>query len=241
MSRRNRHNYKYANENGLLHPVFDKCALLETDEYWKGIFKDLSVGKSPTLLYIVNNTILYRGKTSLSYSFADKSAEIIGTELKELLLKHTNISSLQDKLNKQILIEEGEKRSNSAISSKWSSIRKKVEKELHLLNYVVKLQREHNLSTDSAKSLLDTIKGMMLMKQISPKDVHMENGKITHIEGFNVEYNKNIFLSDELASKETNSLEKDNKRSLADRWGKFYICLMQITEQKKEHHTDLIL
>ncbi len=226
----------------VIHKNLAECAALESDEYWKNLYHDLSIGKNPTQLYISNNNIIYKGKQHLSYSLSDKSPELIVQELKQLLLKHTNISSEQDKLNKQLKIDDSQQKHANHTIDKWSQVKKKDAKEMLIINYVISQKNKHELSLKEAILFHDQLKNFFLMKYINPKDVIIQNNTIENIEGivfdqdtktFSHKNGKNIKIgkqeySSRLDEKDMNEVEK----CCSDMWEKYILSRIKLLDSE---------
>lgn len=165
----------------VLYPKLALCADLEPDKFWKTLYQELSIGKNPNYLYVANDSINYNKKQNISYCFTDKEPKDIIRDVKTLLLQSTTISSKKDNSNKQSLIQRAEIDLNEALENKWSSVRKKNAKDLHLVNFVIEQKHKYDLSSTQSVSLLNLIKHLFIMKHIVSKDVVMEDKKIVSI------------------------------------------------------------
>jgi hypothetical protein len=68
----------------------------------------------------------------------------------------------------------------------WKSIKKKSDKQHVLLNFVLSLKEEYNMTVPESQKCLRFITTAMNMKQIKSEDIIMKDGEITHIENFYV-------------------------------------------------------
>src|SRR5271170_4614528 len=107
----------------ILYPLLEECALKSTDEFWKNLYEELSVGKCTKGVYIQNNIVsTYNKKTGFCYSIVNKTSDEIMRELHILIMKHTNLCSKKDldKKNKILSVIK-----NELQYEKWSNIKRK--------------------------------------------------------------------------------------------------------------------
>ena len=81
----------------------------------------------------------------------------------------------------------------------WSLIKRKVDKDLLLKNYVVTVKHKYNFDDDMAKKLKRDLMIGLSLKTINEKNIVVRNGKISSIVGLHVTQNTytwdfNIFL-----------------------------------------------
>ena len=181
----------------IVYPIFLECCQYTTDIFWENVFEDISYGKTPYGTYITKDFLCcnYKDK-EFSYKIEkNKDTEQLYNDIFNLLSKKLGLLSQRDKIKKKIdfynieeEIKEGRKN--------WSSIRKKNIKDLLIEKYVIDMKNKYSLSIKQAKYLLSIIFIAMVFKVITVKDIHYENGKISHIEGIEFKKKQVIVLRD---------------------------------------------
>ena len=181
----------------IVYTIFLECGQYTTDIFWENVFEDLSYGKTPYGTYITKDFLCcnYKDK-EFSYKIEkNKDTEQLYNDIFNLLSKKLGLLSQRDKIKKKIdfynieeEIKEGRKN--------WSSIRKKNIKDLLIEKYVIDMKNKYSLSIKQAKYLLSIIFIAMVFKVITVKDIHYENGKISHIEGIEFKKKQVIVLRD---------------------------------------------
>lgn len=209
-----------------MHPIFQKCSELETDDYWRSFYKDLSNGRSPPNLYVSANAVSIKNKTSVSFTLVGKSANEITKSLKAFLLKHTTIGSRKDKQKQKKLVDEDAKQINeNNLVTSWTLIKKKNVKELMLLEFALKLKSDHNLSIKQANKAYDFIRNLLTIAPIPSKHIILENGKIVKIQNLDYDNVSNMFthpLANALDNQDKSFSTKNQNSAimLRDMWEK---------------------
>lgn len=196
----------------LIYPIFEECSNLITDEYWKNFYEDLSFGKTPKCLYISNDTICSTNKRkSFTYSFINKTPNIIIKELHNLILENTNLCSNKDLKKKKLDIETTRKKiEKTSKITKFSMIKSKNLKDLLITNFVIYMKYKYNLSWDQSQLLLSTISLAFLCKNLTSQDVVYENNKIKSIRGLKFHKDTGVFeLTNDSNLKDENTV-RDN-------------------------------
>lgn len=193
------------------YPIFSEASKYIQDPYWVDIFLSLAHDKNiPKCIYIKGNNIINSGnKSNFNYSFIDKPPQLIAIELQEILRSNTNIASTIDNNKNNELNNLNNKH---IIHEKWSSIRKKSQKDELIMNYILHMKKEYNLTEKNAINLYKLINVGFVLKYQCSNDVKLINGEISKING--IEYNEkqksfiNTHTNDDLYEEE---YEKDNK------------------------------
>ena len=187
----------------IIYPIFLDCCQFTNDIFWENVFEDLSYGKTPYGTYISKDALCcnYKDK-EFNYKIEQKDPLQLYTDIYGLLSKKLGLLSQRDKLKKKIdfynieeEIKEGRKN--------WSSIRKKNIKDLCIEKYVIDMKNKYSLTISQTKYLLSVIFIAMVFKVITSKDIHYENGKITHIDGITLK-KKQIILDRDIYNSESN-------------------------------------
>jgi len=206
----------------LLYEVSEKCK----DEYWKQFFLDLSIGKSIRDVRVSNRQICCTNKKkSFEYYFADKNSEEIVNELIPILVsnfitcseKHIKIKNISDQVKHEI---------EELKNGKWSQIRRKNLKLSLLMDYVKTLQSDHKLNWNDCINLYEVLSSNF-NSHVMTKLINMENGKISRIEGIEIEDSKLVFNHNFYTSEknydvtEYTSPEEEKEESFANLWNSY--------------------
>lgn len=189
--------FKNSKYGTLIYPVFIECSKYFTDEFWKNLFEEMSYGKCPKSFYISNNTIYASNKRKqFSYVISeDKSPETMATDIRNLLLQHTNLCSLQDTKDRhdELLL-----RTENVVTEEttWSSIRKKNIREIYLVRFVLRMKDKYNLSWDWTRHLYSIIQLGFIFKTQSSKDVIFKSKRIENINGIVYDESKKHFVNE---------------------------------------------
>lgn len=215
---------KIINKNQLVYPIFYKCLEFIQDPFWYDVFENLSLGKCPSCIYISKNAIFSSNKKkSFLYSIplSSEDPKFVFEEIKEILINNTPLCSNIDTQNqkKERLKEVNEEES-------WMKIRKKNEKELHIIKYVLREKTKYGLDWNKSKGLYSIIKLAFIYKTHTSKDIVFEKNKIKNIKG--IEYDENL---GEFVNKYINKIstqeEDTTKNYLFFYWDKFVLSTVK--------------
>lgn len=201
----------------LVYPCFLACTEYTEDEYWKNIFEDLAFGITPQGAYISKHYIISNTKNKeFVYKINNEAdAETVFFDIYNLFSEKLGIKSVQEIEDYKNSID-----SSELVFDSWNSIKKKSIRDSIILNYVVRNSNEYELSRAKSKELLNTINLGILLKFISNKHIHYEDGEIKEIMGF--EFDKGGFIFNKTTEFTPNTLEYNKyKISLTDVWVKF--------------------
>lgn len=217
-------------KSSVQYPIFNDCIRYTSDEFWKNLFEDLSIGKCPKCIYISNDTI-YSSNKRKGFSYiipqqGSRSAKEVFTELRELLISNTSICS---SIDVSIKNKEIRKQKEDEITNKttWSEIRKKNMREIFIIKFVVRMKKKYKLDWDQARNLYNIVQLGFLYKTQQSKDVVFKNKQIESING--IEYDSstskfvNKFIDNELP-REREELE-DNDKYLYYYWNKYVVSM----------------
>jgi hypothetical protein len=212
----------------VLYPILKKATELETDEYWKPIFEQLSMGKCTNkCIYISNNNILSANKRK-QFSFPLLQDASDGNEeedvakflekIKKFLMTNTNLySNIDNNKRKEVLNQKIDKKS----IIKWSDAKKKNIKKQLTMNFVLNMKTKYNMTMDAAKELSNIIFYAFKDKTHSSDDVNFENDEIESIS--DIEYDPNLkkFVNNrDLEECEEKVCEENNTKYLVYYWDK---------------------
>lgn len=200
----------------LIYPCFLSCLEFTEDEYWKNIFEDLSFGVTPQGTYITKNYIISNVKNrEFTYKIkTDIESETIFIDIYTLFSEKLGLKSVNELEDYKNSID-----SSEVIFSSWNSIKKKSIRDSIIMNYVSDRTIEYNLSPITAYRLLNMINLRLMLKFITTKDIHYDNGVIHMIDG--IDYSENSFVFSKITDFASNPVEyHKNKVNLNDIWQK---------------------
>jgi hypothetical protein len=153
----------------LLFPVWNQCAELEHEEFWRQLFNNFSVGKSPRSLSISGKGEIYKftkppTKPKLLISISTQPEKII-TDSKKILSK---IIGKQTETLLPISVP---------VYKSWNSIRKRNIREILILEYLSGM-----LQHKSIKELRILYKMYLSYLDLGIACVDFQQGKIKNIE-----------------------------------------------------------
>jgi hypothetical protein len=216
----------------IIYPIFLECCQYADDTFWENIFEDLAYGKSPYGTYISKDFLCcgYK-KKEFSYKIEKKNAEVIYSEIYELLTKKLGLLSYREKIKKKKIFTDLE---NSFLGTrkKWSDIKKKNMKELLIELYVTRMKNKYLLSSKQAKYLISIILIALVFKVITSNSIDYNNGRINSIEGIDFA-KKQVIIKSNLYSLEVNFAPHIfvDKKTMSENWEKFLENLRKISEK----------
>lgn len=218
-------NEKIKRQKEVVYPILYECSKLQTDDFWKSLFEDLSRGKCPKGIMIYNGVISSTNKRSgFSYNVNDKTdPEETTEELINILKNSACIYSSNDIENKETSIQDSASEYSSITNcDSFKKIKTRKMKENLIINYVFKVKESYKLNNKKTKELYDNIKGALFdYKTHKSEDVLMKNGSIFKITDF--EYDKN---TKNIHNTRTNIFEEKVKEEiikdiLGSKWEKY--------------------
>lgn len=203
-------------KNTVIYPIFAECTKYTSDDFWKNLFDELSIGKCPKSIYISNGTI-YSSNKRRGFSYIipvhnSKGSNEVFTEIRELLINNTSICSAVDVMAKK---EEIREKHDDEINNKttWSEIRKKNLREILIIKFVVRMKNKYKLSWHVSRHLYSLIQIGFIYKTQSSKDVNFKNRRIESIDGIVFDEDQKLFVNEFLDNevpKEKEEIEDTN-------------------------------
>lgn len=215
---------KIVNKNQIVYPLFYKCLQYIQDPFWYDVFENLSIGKCPSCIYISKNAIfLSNKKKNFLYSIPGDSEDpkAVFNEIKELLINNTPLCSNIDTQN-----QKKERVKEAVEEDSWFKIRKKNEKELHIIKYVLREKTKYNLDWNKARSLYSLIKLAFIYKTQTSKDIVFEKNKIKSIRGIEYDEQTGMFVN-KFIHKTSQTEEETTKNYLFFYWDKFLLSTVK--------------
>ena len=203
-------------KNTIVYPIFSECTRYTSDDFWKNVFENLSMGKCPKSIYISNNTI-YSSNKRKGFSFLipndnSKTPKEVFNELRDLLIENTSICSVTDVSMKR---EEIRKKQDDEITDKttWSDIKRKNTREIFLVKFVVRMKKKYKLDWYATRHLYSMIQVAFICKTQTSKDVNFKNKRIESIDGIVYDEDKHVFINkfaDNDIPQEKEDIDTDN-------------------------------
>ena len=179
-------NNKTKNNREIRYPLLQRVAELQTDEYWKKIYHELSYGKYMKI-NADSKSVYYKStnkKNFMTYNYTDKQPETISTELTMLLRKVLVQTSRKDEQEeKKVLDNLQDTFFQSCKEDSWKKIPTHKMKELLLSNYVLELKSvQPELSWNQCRRMYSCLRDAFFTFHTHTGDhVTMKNGSIVHI------------------------------------------------------------
>jgi len=166
-------------------PLFQKCSEFCRDEFWKQLLRDMSIGKMPKNILVVNKNLVSNGKRNQSINLECDVEESLTVKIIEFIQVNCSIFSIIDIKKKNILINQIKKDNTENKKLKWQQIRKSHLRKMFLLDFVYKNKTNYDLNWTQARSLYKQCEDFLSCKGSSRK-VNFENGEIISIEGVDI-------------------------------------------------------
>lgn len=221
---------KARRQKDILYPVFQECLSLIKDDFWIKLFDDLSRGKCPkgVMLYngVLNSTYKRNGFT---YSFSEKTADIIVKEIPEILKKTVCIYSKNDIINKENdLSDANNAYSIMKLTDNWKKIKAKKMRENLITNFCLDMKRKYKMTYPNAKHLYDTIRdALYVYKTQKSDDINMKNGKIESIDDIEYSDKYGCFINlREIDETNSKKIKKNKNYSVLDNKWRNYLTII---------------
>jgi hypothetical protein len=159
-----------------------KCRDYCPNEYWKGVFEELSFGKYPKQIYISGGMIQSSNKKKLSfcYSLKDKEPYQIVKDVIDLLTHHTDLISMDEIMKKRFVNE----RYIKDYWAQWKDIKRKHIKDVLLMEFCLELRKTYGWTMKKASDIFQNLSLRVYGGQIV--DIKMKDRKIESIPGMQV-------------------------------------------------------
>ena len=200
------------------YPIFSECVEYTDDEFWRGIFQNLALGKCPKGLYIARDVICSSNtKHGVFYRIPrDGSPEEVYNEVKALFTD-LGICSARDISIKTAELTERDDVTDDTV---WSDIRKKTRREMYIMKWVLRMRRKHGLSWSDAQHLHNIVQWGFACKTQTSRDVTFRNRRIESIAG--IEYNPDTHrFHNTRVAVEPEEHEEAGRTRFCDYWEKY--------------------
>lgn len=176
--------------SSIIFPLFEECKRFTLDPYWKDIFASCSINKFPLgLRYDAKHNHIIFKITKATKTTTD----IIGLSPKPIETFQIMMRLFRDRLNmrssrdihlqKEELEEAKKTRTAVAVENDWKKIKPRSMRSTILQNFVIDLKQQYQLTNAETQHLIAVIHIAFQFHQIENRDILMEEGRITTIDG----------------------------------------------------------
>ena len=172
--------------------IFDKCAVLTLEPFWKDVFKKCSLGKFPRGIRYdsARSTLLVPtpdGKRREVLEISDNPEECI-LQLTDIFRNRLRIRSPKDTKRGQDTYSELKNIMAPVIDCSWGEIKPRSYKKVLLMRYVAEVARKHTLTVAENRKMHASIDLAIKIKQLSDTDIIYNHGEIQDLK--NTEFNE---------------------------------------------------
>ena len=174
-------------------PRYLALAKLTTDQFWKDFLYTCAINKKIRHLSLQANTITTydpRYKKTIT-KLPDDDYEAFRI-FQQLMKSELDLYSIKDTKNQQEIFNTAHKKHKLEFSE-WKEISRQRTKDNLLLNYCMRFAEEHNLNQIQRSKHFHLIKYALAFKQITNKNIVVENSQIKDVTGIAFEENKKTF------------------------------------------------
>ena len=172
------------------YPLFLEASHYVTDDYWSSVLQELSYGNAPHGAYIDRefDSICFpkNGKRNQFFFGETTDAVQISIECVNFIRNVSGMCSYSEYIQRHENLRE-----LYSTFKDWNSIKKKHVRELMLLNYVIGVKNELDLTTHQMKILMSNVQLWFQFKLLAKDDVEYstEMCKITSINNVTIAQN----------------------------------------------------
>ncbi len=215
----------------VLYPIFEKCSILTTDEFWIDIFTKASIGKFKRGFSFKDNYLVFNKNKDKIYLSSDPITAI--NECLYFFKNKAGIQSETDKMVERKIIEAKMVEANKNIRYTWGDFKKGKIKELFLDEYINVLVVRHSLNDDEKIQLKHILNYGIILGSFGSHNIIFENNRIQNIEGLLFDNLTRLFSISPLYPTKKSSASKNNKKrniiplfvgkyiSITEKWNKF--------------------
>lgn len=180
--RNNRRKRKIKNSD-IINPIFDQCAEVIEDKYWKDIFASASKGIFPRSFTYNNNYLIYHyGNQKTRVEVPENVREAISVCITFFQAEAGLYSnSDMDEMTQYSLTEE--------IAKEWKDIKSVKIREFLIDRYLERVAKKYQISSETKKQLETLVYMALLHKDLDKSHIVYQNGMVVCIQGlqYNVE------------------------------------------------------
>ena len=181
----------------IIHPIFEQCANLSTDEFWAAIFMDCARGKFPRGYSFKNNLLTHKKGNKISTLELNSSPTDVFIMVIKFFQTVSGILSEADRKRKQDeedikLAEEAE--GNDELT--WKDVKTEKLREVMIGEFINSLATRMKFNEEEKRELITTVKKGLMLKYFNANNIVMEGGRIIEIDGLIFNRNTNMYEID---------------------------------------------
>ncbi|ALX27621.1 hypothetical protein GMAR_ORF247 [Golden Marseillevirus] len=166
----------------VVYPIFHMIKEFTLDNYWCDVLDSFANGKTSDMIAVKKECIFINGHEFDTTCFEkdgslDEKAEM-SMAIIEAMRTELKIMSDTERFEEKI-----DSFSSDEKSSSWSKVKSKAKRELCILQYAEKEQKQKKLSREERQNLYWFLVTAIDLGCVRPEDIHMENGRIEKIDG----------------------------------------------------------
>lgn len=213
------------------YPKFQEMANLCSDSFWKTTFIDASYGKFHRGFKYDKeiNSLSYKLRNKIfTCNISNLTAKDSITVIQDFMRTTANIMSTEDIKNKTEKIIKNRTFNVENSIDCWSKIKSPIYKQILVYNFINENTKKYNLSQEESKQFEYVIRLGIFLKYLNSNNIHVEDGKITQIDG--IKHDKNGYHLDIPDNFYKNKPIKDNipnshSNNLSKKWSYFLDCI----------------
>ena len=181
----------------ILYPLFENCAKLTEDPYWKTKFMDCAKGRFPRGYTYKNNLLTHKkGNKLTKLELSDSMTEVFIATMKFFqmtsgLLSQRDRKKLQE-IEEEKILEEME----NVNELTWRDIKAEKYREMLLSEFINSVSTRMKFDEEEKREMITTVKKGLMLKYFNADNIIMEEGKITEIQGLFYNKEKNRYEID---------------------------------------------
>ena len=167
----------------ILFPDVYSCRDYIITRFWKKIFYNLSLGKSPYGTFIKNDSLYctYKNKEFI-VSLKNPEPVLLYTRIKFFLKHKLGLMCKNERKRKRVKFDNINDTINDNRKT-WLDIKKKNVREYYIEQFVLDMKKKYNLSDIKSKQLLAELFINIFLKNIKPTDIIYNGNDISSING----------------------------------------------------------
>jgi hypothetical protein len=222
---------KMKTKNTIIYPIFEKCSLLTTDEFWIDLFNKASIGKFKRGFSFKDNYLIFNKNKDKIYLDVDPVRAL--NECLYFFKTKAGIQSETDKMMERKIIESKIVDIQRNIQYTWGDFKKSKTKELFINEYINKVASIHLLNTFEKAQLKYIINYGLIVGCFGNHNIVFKDTKIQNIDGLLFDPLTRIFSISPSYPPKKPSNSKSSKKSnvvplftgkyvsITEKWNKF--------------------
>ena len=167
-----------------IYPIFESCAALTTDPYWKCMMQEAAIGTFPRSFRYQNGSLTYRmkSKTRECPIPTDDPEQALAT-VRQFMMTVAGISSPTDIEIHKIEIDKRLTDYMAQEYNSWSEIQTTQHRTILIGLFVERIGNEFNLDLHQREALDNSIKLGILAGHLNSDNIHVRGNSIASIDG----------------------------------------------------------